>query len=209
MKRVLPAIAGVTLWVAAGIASADTPTRADSHAPIGVMADHYHKKGEWMLSYRNMFMTMEGNLAGSSSISSDEIVTTVPNRFFGNPGQPPTLRIVPEEMTMQMHMLGMMYAPSDSVTLMVMLNYLSNEMDHTTYQGGMGTTVLGEFRTETSGFADSSVSALVRLLERDNVRLHAILGVSVPLGDVDETDDILTPMGMRPTVRVPYPMQLG
>jgi hypothetical protein len=25
---------------------------AISHAPIGVMADHFHKKGEWMVSLR-------------------------------------------------------------------------------------------------------------------------------------------------------------
>ncbi len=208
MQPIIKALAGVLL-LAAGSAVADMPARADGHAPIGVMADHYHRRGEWMLSYRSMFMDMQGNLSGTSSISSDEIATTVPNRFFGNPGQPPTLRIVPEEMSMQMHMLGMMYAPTDSVTLMAMLNYLSNEMDHTTYQGGTGTNVLGRFRTETSGFADSSISALVRLFEREHARVHAILGLSVPLGDVNETDDILTPMGMRPTVRVPYPMQLG
>ena len=34
--------------------------RADGHAPIGVMGDHLHKRGEWMLSYRFMRMNMEG-----------------------------------------------------------------------------------------------------------------------------------------------------
>ena len=37
------------------------PVRADSHAPIGVMGEHMHKKGEWMLSYRYMYMDMEGS----------------------------------------------------------------------------------------------------------------------------------------------------
>ena len=32
--------------------------RADSHAPISVMGDHTHGKGEWMLSYRYMGMGM-------------------------------------------------------------------------------------------------------------------------------------------------------
>lgn len=184
-------------------------SRADRHAPIGVMADHYHDKGEWMVSYRYMAMGMAGNLLGSDSIDPDTIVTTIPNRYFGMTGQPPTLRIVPTQMDMQMHMVGMMYAPADWLTLMAMVNYEENTMDHVTYQGGMGTTVLGTFATETSGLGDTPLTALLRLAEGPDARLHAILGVSAPTGDNDETATILTPMGMRPTVRVPYPMQLG
>lgn len=184
-------------------------TRADSHAPIGVMGDHVHGKGEWMFSYRFMSMDMEGSLSGSSSISPDEIVTTVPNRFFGAPGQPPTLRVVPLDMTMDMHMLGMMYAPSDRITLMLMANYLSKDMDHVTYMGGVGTTVLGNFNTRTSGWGDMSVSGLISLMNRDNAKLHATVGVSIPIGSIDETGQILAPTGAQPTLRLPYPMQLG
>lgn len=183
--------------------------RADSHAPIGVMADHMHKQGEWMFSYRFMTMNMQGNLKNSSSIDPDTIVTTEPNRFFGMPGMPPTLRIVPLEMTMDMHMLGLMYAPSDSVTLMFMTNYTSNSMQHVTYAGGMGTTVLGNFKTTTSGWSDSSVSGLIRLVDSERTHLHAIVGVSLPTGSTDEQDQILAPTGMMPVIRVPYPMQLG
>ncbi len=183
--------------------------RADSHAPIGVMADHMHKRGEWMFSYRFMTMNMQGNLKGSSSISPDTIVTTEPNRFFGMPGMPPTLRIVPLEMTMDMHMLGMMYAPSDSLTLMVMANYLDNSMQHVTYAGGMGTDELGNFKTGTSGWGDSSVSGLVRLFDSGPTKLHAIIGVSLPTGSTEERARILAPTGMTPVVRVPYPMQLS
>lgn len=187
------------------------PAHTGSHAalPVGVMGGHTHHKGRWAFSYRYMSMPMDGNLIGSRSVSPDQIVTSVPNRFFGNPGQPPTLRIVPVEMNMDMHMLGVMYAPTDRVTLMAMVNYLSKDMDHITYQGGMGTTVLGNFTTETRGLGDTSVSALVDFSRHDNHMLHVIAGLSIPTGSVDETDDILTPMGMRPTVRVPYPMQLG
>jgi len=208
--RIRNRIAGCLAAVlAAGPLLADTADRADDHAPIGVMGDHFHDAGEWMVSYRFMSMPMKGNLLGSRSVSPDEIVTTIPNRFFGMPGQPPTLRIVPLEMTMDMHMVGLMYAPSNRVTLMAMLNYLTKEMDHVTYQGGAGTTVLGNFTTRTSGLGDTSLSALVNFMHRDDARLHGIIGVSAPTGDVEQSDDILSPMNMRPTVRVPYPMQLG
>jgi len=70
-------------------------TRPDSHAPIGVMGDHTHKKGEFMFSYRYMLMGMDGMLDGSDDISNAEIM----NRGYA---------VTPTEMTMQMHMLGAM-----------------------------------------------------------------------------------------------------
>ncbi|MBU2676359.1 MAG: transporter [Gammaproteobacteria bacterium] len=190
-------------------ATAFADGRPDAHAPIGVMGDHLHDKGEVMFSYRFMQMSMEGNRVGSSSISADEIVTTIPNRFTDLPMMPPTLRVVPTEMIMQMHMFGVMYAPSDRVTLMAMLKVLDKSMDHTTYMGPAGTVVLGNFTTETSGLGDTRIAALIRWMEDDDHRVHATLGVSLPTGSTDETGNVLTPMNTEPTLRLPYPMQLG
>lgn len=183
--------------------------RADFHAPIGITGDHYHEAGEVMLSYRYMTMSMDGNADGSNALSPETIATTVPNRFFGMPGQPPTLRVVPTQMTMDMHMFGIMYAPSNRVTLMAMLNHVTKEMEHTTFMGPAGTAVLGTFTTESSGIGDTSLSALVRLREDAESRLHLTAGLSIPTGDTDAADQVLAPTGMRPTLRLPYPMQLG
>jgi hypothetical protein len=57
----------------------NTPIPADSHAPIAVMGDHLHAKGEWMLSVRSMSMQMDGTIQGSHSINSDQIVTQISN----------------------------------------------------------------------------------------------------------------------------------
>jgi len=185
------------------------PVRADSHAPIGVMADHMHKKGEWMLSFRYMNMDMEDNLIGKDSVSNDYIVTTVRNRFFGAPGQPPTLRIVPTKMTMEMAMLGAMWAPADWVTLMLMGNYVSKEMDHVTYMGGAGTTVLGNFTTKASGLGDTYLGGMFKIFKTSSQSMHFNFGVTAPTGSTTKTDAVLTPMNMQPTVRLPYAMQLG
>ena len=91
------------------------PSPAISHAPISVMGDHLHKAGEWMVSYRYMDMKMEGLLSGDDSISLDDVLDDY--------------MMAPKKMDMKMHMLGMMYAPTDDVTLMLMVNYLDNEMD--------------------------------------------------------------------------------
>lgn len=176
-------------------------SRPDTHAPIGVMGDHTHTKGEFMISYRFMSMPMEDNLVGTDKISSDEIVTEVENVF----GTPATLRVVPERMSMNMHMVGAMYAISDKLTLMGMTMFLSSEMDHITYQGMAGTTVLGEFTTETSGISDTRLTAMYKLTDFS----HVNLGVSIPTGSIEETGQILTPMNETPSPRLPYPMQLG
>ncbi|MEO1101586.1 MAG: transporter [Pseudomonadota bacterium] len=186
-------------------------TYATDHAPIGVMADHRHKKGEWMVSYRYMYMDMSGNRDGTDSISPEETVTTVANPFANPPMMPPTLRVVPTEMPMQMHMVGGMYGLSDRITLMAMGMYVTKEMDHITFQGPIGTTRLGEFTTETSGIGDTTVGAIIGLDDgsdpHDQINLG--LSVSLPTGSIDETDQVLTPMGTTPSPRLPYPMQLG
>ncbi|MCG2634554.1 MAG: transporter [Gammaproteobacteria bacterium] len=213
-RTVLICSLGITTSVSADslqgvIAGNLNPIKADSHAPIGVMGDHMHSKGEWMISYRYMQMRMEDNRDGTHDLSPAEIATGVTNPFFGQPMQPPTLRVVPTKMRMEMHMLGGMYAPSDNLTLMAMLPYTKNEMDHLTFSGGMGTTLLGGFTTQSSGIGDLKLSGLYRLFDDATHHLHLNVGISLPTGATDEEDQVLTPMGATPTLRLPYPMQLG
>ncbi len=183
--------------------------RADANAPIGVMGDHMHHKGGWMFSYRYMRMEMKGSRDGSSNLSRDEIATTVANPFFGLPMQPPTLRVVPTEMSMDMHMFGLMYAPTHWLTLMVMGSYIEKEMDHITYMGPVGTIVRGGFTTKSDGFGDTKLSGMFRLYDDGKHRFHANVGISLPTGSITEKDSVLTPTGATPTPRLPYPMQIG
>lgn len=182
---------------------------ANSYAPIGVMGSHMHGEGEWMLSYRYMHMNMRGSRKGTNDIDPTTIVTTEANRFFGTVGQPPTLRVVPTDMTMDMHMLGAMYAPTDWLTLMAMANYLEKEMDHITFAGGAGTNVLGAFTTESKGWGDTKLSGLFRLYADSTHHLHLNAGLSLPTGSIDEQARVLAPNNMTPVLRMPYAMQLG
>jgi len=186
-------------------------TYASDHAPIGVMSDHRHKQGGWMLSYRYMYMDMSGSRDGTNTITPEETVTSVANPFSNPPMMPPTLRVVPTDMPMQMHMLGGMYGLSDRITLMVMGGYVTREMDHITFQGPMGTTRLGQFTTETSGISDATIGALIGLDDGSYAHRQINVGValSLPTGSLDETGQILTPMNTMPSPRLPYPMQLG
>ena len=145
----------------------------------------------------------------SRSIEPEVIVTTEPNRFFGLPGQPPTLRVVPTEMSMDMHMIGVMYAPSNSLTLMAMSSYQEKEMDHVTFSGGLGPTLLGTFKTKSNGIGDLKISSLTSLFKDSSSRTLLGLGFSLPSGSTSERDTILTPTGAAPTTRLPYGMQNG
>ncbi len=182
--------------------------RADAHGPIGVMGEHLHPRGGWMLSYRYMQMGMKGNLIGDDNVSPEEIIATTPNRFFGTPMQPANLRVVPTEMRMEMHMLSAMFAPTDNITLMTMLPIVRKEMDHITFNGA-GSARLGEFTTESNGIGDLGFGALIGLYDDGNTKIMLNAGVSVPTGSITKIDQVLAPNGMTPTLRLPYAMQLG
>jgi len=88
---------------------------------------------------------------------------------------------------------------------------VSKEMDHVTFQGPMGTARLGEFTTETAGIGDTTIGAVIGLDDGADEHRQINLGIalSLPTGSIEETDQILTPMGTTPSPRLPYPMQLG
>jgi len=179
------------------------------HGPIGVMGRHLMPKGKFMLGYRFGHMQMDELRQGTTDISPDQAVTTIPNRFAGMPGMPPTLRVVPSEMTMDMHMFSAMYGLSDNITLMAMLPYIEKEMTAITYQGPVGTTVLGTSKRNSQGIGDVRVSAAMGLLTQGPHKLNFTMGLSLPTGSITETGQMLTPMNMRPTARLGYGMQLG
>jgi hypothetical protein len=165
---------------------------AISHAPIGVMGDHTHKRGEWMLSYRYMRMEMDGNLDGTQSRSASDITGTMMS--------PGAYMVAPRKMTMNMHMFGAMYAPNDDVTVMLMLPLIKKEMSHVTRMGA-------NFSTESDGLGDVKASALLNIYRSADQRhrVHLNLGVSLPTGSIDERDD--TPA--MANAKLPYSMQLG
>jgi len=164
-------------------------SRPDDHAPIGVMGDHVHGAGEWMVSYRYMRMDMEPNRIGEADVPPAAILR--PAGTYG---------AVPTRMTMDMHMFGLMYAPSDRVTLMGMFNFVDLAMDHLTMMGV-------PFRTESTGIGDLGAAALVELYERDHHQLILNAGMTFPTGSIDRTD--VTPASNGQNVVLPYPMQLG
>mgnify|MGYP003956229901 CR=1 FL=1 len=155
----------------------DTPTfRPESHAPAGVMSDHIHKKGEWMIGYRFSSEKYEQYYSSSKKISLASVIDS-------------GYSMTSSEMTMDMHMLDIMYAVNDDLTLMLMPMYMTMDMDMNMGSPlGMGINTsldMGMSHSHgTSGLGDTIISALYRIQNGGNNQTHISLGMSAPTGSV-------------------------
>jgi len=151
--------------------------------PIGIMYDHSHSAGGWMVGYRYFYSDYSGLQQNGNSISTQDVHDA-------------GYTMAPVSMDMHMHMLEVMYSPTDWLTLMVMPMYMEMDM---TMRGGMGHGVMhgghgghgghsmmGEHSHGTSGWGDTNVSAIFRLWSAERHQLLGALGVSIPTGSVDE-----------------------
>ena len=189
------------------------PHGGNVHAtiPAGVSGAAMVGQGEGMAMYMPMVMDMNGTYIGTNKISTQAILNT-PNKSGGGPAY---LRMVPESMTGQMHMLGATYGVTDAINVMVMGNYTEKDMTMSTYykmpMPGVSPLVGTRDYTEF-GFGDVSVTGLFRLYEDGVNHVHANLGLSLPTGNITEQMNMLTPMSLTPTymtMRATYGMQLG
>ena len=155
-------------------------------AAIGI--HHAHLQGEFMIGYSYTDMKMKGNRNGANRIPIADVLSQY--------------MISPTRMTMRMHLLHAMYAPTDNVTLMLMAPYRDVSMDHVT-RGGQ------RFTTEAKGLGDLKVDGMFTIF-RSTTRLgashraHLQAGASLPTGSISKRGT--TPMG--PDQKLPYPMQL-
>lgn len=148
---------------------------------VNVLGTHIHPAGEWMISYEYMFDNMDGNLSGTHGVSSSQILDTY--------------NATPTDMTMQMHMVTLMYSPADELTLMGMLPYMIKSMQHVTRDGT-------HFSERSEGAGDVEMHALYTLFSTADRKHRLVLnaGMSLPTGSIDRSMD---------GARLEYPMQLG
>lgn len=170
-----------------------TSTRADSHAPLGVMGDHAHSTGKVVFSYRTLGMAMDG-LRDMTAISIETALDDY--------------TMVPIRMETRMHIFGAMFAPHDRVTLMAMMNYRNNFMamkiTHRQIPEGHHHGTEDHWLT-TAGPGDLRLSALIPLLNTSNTDLRLNAGVSIPTGPINPRF-----IYFRRILKIPhYPMQLG
>ncbi|MBW2460053.1 MAG: alpha amylase [Deltaproteobacteria bacterium] len=196
MRSVLIAVAiflPLTLGAVVAHADDDPPPARHAHheqgsAPIGVMGAHAHAQNQWMISYRYMFMRMDGNMMGSDSVTPEQV------RAEGYPA-------VPTDMNMHMHMFGAMFAPLDNLTIALMMPVTHMSMNHL---GGMPLGAM-EFETRSAGVGDMSLVPLIQLFSNQQHQLLLGAGLLIPSGSTHVRGD--TPAGDQ--LRLPYPMRTG
>ena len=168
----------------------------DDNSPLGVMGGHTHQADEVMFSYRYGIMEMNGNLDGSTTASTRDILDA-------------GFMMAPTSMRMEMHMIGAMYGVSDSITLMAMLPLKRMEMISEMPMPDMPNMIMRR-KTLSSGAGDLKLTGIVPLWEADdhNRALKVTAGLSIPTGSIKETGAGRNMAGEMP-MRLAYPMQMG
>lgn len=158
-----------------------------SHAPAGVMFDHMlPKAGDFMVGYRYMYSRQDGDtLHGTDSVSDAAILANA----CGEPG----CSFTSVDMDMHMHMLDIMYAPTDWLNLMLMPQFVDMDMTLRPLEGAAPDLSGGGHQHgggnaghATGGVGDTSFSALFKLMDVPGHQLHFGVGLSAPTGAVDE-----------------------
>jgi len=149
---------------------------------------HTHPAGMWMANYRYQHVEMNGLRNGTSGVGLNDAIPM--SSRFG-------YMMAPTSMSMDMHMLMLMYGVTDRFTVMGMTSYLDNAMEMVMNMGMRNKT---EPTMRTSGLGDTELRGVYQL----GGNLVGSLGVSLPTGDLTQS---FQTMGL--TLRAPYDMQLG
>ena len=151
---------------------------------------HTHDKGEWMVGYHFMYMGMDGNRDGTRRLSAQDVLDK-------------SYAVAPLSMSMEMHMLHVMYGVTDDLTAMLVVPYALKSMDHLRMDGV-------RFTTRSRGIGDIKLKGLYNVYRDDTHRIIGQGGLSFPSGSISETDNLPGMMGNPESIqRLPYPMQLG
>ncbi|HEY1909467.1 MAG TPA: transporter [Vicinamibacterales bacterium] len=175
-----------TLSLPTCVQAQDTPVSSPGRdAPAGVMNSMLHREGEWMASVRLMTMSMSGSRDGRTDLSDAEVF----NRGYAQS---------PQNMTMLMPALDVMYGLTERITLSATLPFVFNSMD-------MRMMDDSTFTMKASGVGDLRAGAMFGLYRGRRQDLHFYAGLQFPLGSVTARDD----MPDCPNCKVDYPMQPG
>lgn len=205
----------LTLCTFTGAAYADphdgSGPLADQHAPAGVMFDHMHAAGEFMLGFRYAGTFAEGSTRHGTHTVTDDVIAE-------RGCAPHACSMKATEMTMNMYMLDIMYAPTNWMTLMVMPMWMSHDMtmnplrttshDHGGHEEGhddMGGGAhadhgahMGSHSHGVDGWGDTIFGPELRLAHGPNYHLQFSPMFSAPTGRVDfQTAGVFTHYGMQ------------
>ncbi|MEQ1739474.1 MAG: DUF3570 domain-containing protein [Methyloglobulus sp.] len=159
-----------------------------TNIPAGVIFGHMlPKAGDMMVGYRYQWSSQGGAmLNGLNAVDNPSVIA---GGCAGNP-----CYMTPDSMTMHMHMLDLMVAPTDWLTLMLMPQFMDMNMSLrglSTEFIDLGHNLNGHYGHhvqnghETGGIGDLGMYALFKVLDGNSHHLQVTAGFSAPTGDVD------------------------
>lgn len=140
------------------------------YIPVGIMNHHVHKKNEFMASYTYQDMQMSGMTDDGKNKSTQDVLTG-------------GYMMVPETMSMRMHMFDLMYGATDKLTLAVMGSYLQKSMT-SMHDSAHNYKVADE---HANGIGDTKIHAMYAIGHGRN-KLNVSLGISLPTGSIEQAD---------------------
>ena len=158
---------------------ANSNHKVDGHAPIGVARDHIHKKGEIMGSYRISYAKMKGLRENDDDITISDVLNDY--------------NMSPTEMTMKMHMAGLMYGITDNFTISAMGSFIEKDMD-------LINRMNAQSERKVDGIGDSQINLSYGYFAQDYGRSQLNLALSLPTGSINQKYD---------GARLAYPIQVG
>lgn len=174
--------------------------------PAGIMISHIHKKNEWMISYRYMYMGMNKILEGKYYVDDEYVF----NYYI----------MSPQRMHMHMHMIMGMYGLSDKITLMAMMNVISNTMYMNMYSNMSHTQRImhaghdhqndmhhDDMAMKSSGISDTKLHVLYGAVDNSLHLLVFSMGINLPTGKIHLKGDGKHVYSTEQ--RLPYMMQTG
>lgn len=155
--------------------------------PAGVMYGHMMSQAdEIMVGYRYQYSNQGGAmLHGTDSVNDQALVSNACTDY--NQG----CLYKPTSMNMQMHMLDLMYAPTDWLNIMLMPQLMSMDMTmsnpirpyvNQTEENDFGGH--GGAKHFSNDIGDTVVTALVKVLDKNGHHVHLGLGMSTPTGSI-------------------------
>ncbi|MBW2231793.1 MAG: hypothetical protein JRH17_15510 [Deltaproteobacteria bacterium] len=153
---------------------------ASDFAPVGVMLDHTHEKGDWTFLYRYQHDSWQGLMSGDKSTPA---LALIPEAYDS----------VPISETVQTHLFGAMYAPHRRFTFAFLLPY------QTKHVRSVGTGIAPSM--ESDGIGDAKLMFMLPFVQKGREKSQFNFGLTFPTGSIQEHDVT----GQR----LPYAMQLG
>ncbi len=169
-----------------------TPDRPDGVAPVGIDTDRTYASGEFSFFYRFSASVFEGLRSGQATVP----LAQATDLYF----------LVPIRQERMTHRFGAAWGLNDRVTLELGVPFLvSSVLDQTTADGNLFSTDAGiTGDADRFGLGDVEAYGHLSVYEEGSYRAHATLGVSAPVGTIEESQT--TPLGES---LAPYAMQTG